>query len=109
MNKHLLPITLIILVTFGLSGCQEKAGTEKLLGTWAYQGTSEYHTDSFTFYQNGSVYCLYHWPGSTILEHQWNEYTISDDKLLMGQSVYTFEFKENDKILLLNGEVYHKK
>jgi hypothetical protein len=109
MNKYILSIAIIILVIAGLSGCQEKPGQERFLGTWAYQGTSEYHTDSFTFYENGSVYCLYHWPGSTILEHQWNNYTIKDNTLLMGQSTYTFSFEENDKKLFLNGELYRKK
>lgn len=109
MNKRPFLLGIIILLSVGLSGCQEKVGSEKFIGTWAYQGINELHTDSFTFYENGSVYCLYHFPDSTILEHQWNQYTITDDKLLMGQSVYTFEFEENDKVLLLNGEVYRKK
>jgi len=107
MKKQLMIVGIIvILLAVGLSGCNEDNNTvqsdeEKIIGTWVYEGSNDLHTDSFIFYNNGSVYCIYHWPGSTILEYQWNGYTIVENKLKIGESVYEYAFSNNDNTLTI--------
>lgn len=107
MKKQIIIIgIIIILITIGLSGCNEDNNTvhsdeEKIIGTWLYEGSNYLHTDSFIFYNNGSVYCIYHLPGSTILQYQWNNYTIVENKLKIGDSVYEYVFSNNDNTLTI--------
>lgn len=103
MNKKILIVGVIItLLTIGLSGCNEQTSTEnKFVGTWIYEGSEELYTDSFIFYDNGSVNCIYHYPGSTNLLHQWNNYTMVENELKIGESVYEYKFSNDDKTLTL--------
>jgi len=109
MNKLLVILGILaLLIPAGLSGCEEKVDSEKFIGTWVYKGSSDLHTDSFIFYTNGSVYCIYHWPGETEILYQWNQYTITKNRLKIGASVYVYSFSDTNQKLLLNGEVYEK-
>jgi|GEM_PF-2650631 len=109
MNKFLVICSIFcLLIPIALSGCEEKVDTEKFIGTWIYQGNSTLHTDSFIFYTNGSVECIYHWPDKTDILHQWNQYTITKDRVQIGQTIYQYSFSENYHRLYLNGEVYEK-
>lgn len=103
MRNRVVPFGIIVLlICIGLSGCEQKIDPEKFTGTWTYQGSKDLHTDTFIFYNNGSVYCIYHYPGSTVLQYQWNTYTIIEHKIKIGNSVYEFSFSEDYQTLTLN-------
>jgi hypothetical protein len=109
MKKHLVIIGIIaLLVCIRLSGCQEKVDPEKFIGIWVYDGDKDLHTDSFIFYANSSVLCSYHYPGSTVLNYQWNNYTIIENKIKIGKSVYEFTFSADNQQLILNGDVFNR-
>lgn len=109
MKKQLVFLGIIaLLICVGLSGCQNTVDPEKFIGTWVYQGTKDLHTDSFIFYTNGSVNCIYHYPGSTVINHQWNRYTIVENKVKIGESVYEYTFSDDYQQITLNGDVFRK-
>lgn len=95
MKKKLLIIPIIlILVIDGLIGCVSSPKDE-IIGTW-WSEEGEI-TDSLTFYNNGSVYHKY----ITILEEEWFNYTIEQDKLTIGDIIYKFTFLDDNLKLIL--------
>ena len=95
MKKKLMITGLIaILISIGLSGCNSSPKHEILGNWWSEEGET---TDTFTFYDNGSVYHKY----VTILDEEWENYTIVGDQLTIGYIVYKFTISDDDLLLRL--------
>jgi hypothetical protein len=77
-----------------LSGCFSSSH-DYFIGSW-FSDEGEI-ADSLTFYTNGSVFHEY----ITILNEEWLNYTINDNKVTIGDIVYNFSFTDDHLTLML--------
>ena len=86
-------IVLSLFVVY-LTGCFSPPNTD-LIGSWfSDEGET---ADSLTFYTNGSVYHKY----ITILDEEWLNYTVNENRVTIGDIVYTFSFSDDHLQLML--------
>ena len=86
-------IVLSLFVVY-LTGCFSPPNTD-LIGSWfSDEGET---ADSLTFYTNGSVYHKY----ITILDEEWLNYTVNENRVTIGDIVYTFSFSDDHLRLML--------
>ena len=93
-RKTILIGVLISLFIVCVTGCFSSSN-DNLIGSWfSDEGET---ADSLIFYDNGSVYHEY----ITILEEEWLNYTVNDNRVTIGNIVYNFSFTEDHLKLML--------
>ena len=113
MKKQLIIIgMIIILLTVGLSGCNEtntnetNTNKEKILGAWLANvttGPGKGGKGAYTYFSNGTFLA------SSTTTEVWGIFNITDEKLTMsrGNSTFTYDytFSDNDnKVTLIDGD-----
>jgi hypothetical protein len=98
MKKQLIITGIVaILITVELSGCNSSP-ENKIIGTWVSKinGTNR----TFIFYNNGSANEFW------ALANIWYKYSITEDKLIIGDNDYSFTFSDNNQTLILDDVVW---